>query len=83
MQALNTSLQTQVSFSIPWSYTVPAPIKGAASIQKLFFGPMHYTAFDQKFVHAHIVKIDKIHFNSKILGHFKGGGLFSSNCFYI
>ena len=28
-------------------YTVPAPFKGAASIQKIFFGPMQYDAFDQ------------------------------------
>ena len=27
--------------------TVPAPFKGAASIQKIFFGPMHYGALDQ------------------------------------
>ena len=28
--------------------TVPAPIKDAASIQKLFFEPMHYDAFCPK-----------------------------------
>ena len=27
--------------------TVSAPLKGAASIQKIFFGPMHYSSLDQ------------------------------------
>ena len=56
------------------TYTVPAPLKVAASIQKTFFGPMHYSVFDQKFVHAHIVKTDKICLKAPILGRFKGCG---------
>ena len=35
---------------------------------------MHYGVFDQKFVHAHVVKTDKIYLNAPILGHFKGCG---------
>ena len=48
------------------------PFKGAASFQKMCFGTIHYGAFDQKFVHAHTVKIDKIHVNAPIFGHSKG-----------
>ena len=35
---------------------------------------MHYDVFDQKFVHAHIVKTDKIYLNAHILDSFKGCG---------
>ena len=47
--------------------TVPTPLKGAASIQKIFFGHVHYGVFDQ-IVHAHVVKIDKIHLNTQTFG---------------
>ena len=43
------------------------PLKGAASIQKIFFGHVHYGVFDQIF-HAHVVKIDKIHLNTQTFG---------------
>ena len=53
-------------------HTVSAPLKGVASIQKIFFGPMHYGVFDQKFVHAHIVKTGEIYLNAPILGRLEG-----------
>ena len=62
----------QLKIKHNWTYTVPSPLKGAASIKKRFFGPIHYGAFDQKLVYEHIVKIDKIHKNTPILGRFKG-----------
>ena len=49
--------------------TVPAPLNGAASVRKIFFGPMH------------VVKIDKIHLNALILGRFKGCGYNSRAAF--
>ena len=52
-----------------------APIKCAASIQIIFFGPMYYGAFAQKIVHANIVAIDKIHSIIPILGHFKAASM--------
>ena len=33
---------------------------------------MHYVTFDQKFVNAHIVKTDKIHWNAPIQGRLRG-----------
>ena len=41
--------------------TVPTPLKGAASIQKIFFEPMHYVAFEQN-----LSALDKIHLNAPI-----------------
>ena len=43
-------------------------IKGRDFYSKNIFLTMHYGAFDKKFVHAHIVKIDKNYLNAPIFG---------------